>query len=59
MEDLFYQMVQHLHNIGEVNFENLFVDGTKIEANANRYTFVLKKAVSKNVCKNAGLRRGN
>ena len=34
IEDLFYQMVQHLHSIGEVKFENLFVDGTKIEANA-------------------------
>ena len=51
VEDLFYQMVQHLHHIGEVNFENLFVDGTKIEANANRYTFVWKKAVNKNESK--------
>lgn len=51
IEDLFYQMVQCLHNIGEVNFENLFVDGTKIEANANRYTFVWKKAVNKNEAK--------
>lgn len=48
VEDLFYQMVQYLHNIGEVEFENLFVDGTKIEANANKYTFVWKKVVNKN-----------
>lgn len=51
VEHLFYQMVQHLHHIGEVNFENLFVDGTKIEANANRYTFVWKKVVNKNEAK--------
>lgn len=51
VEDLFYQMVQSLHNIGEVKFENLFIDGTKIEANANRYTFVWKKVVSKNEAK--------
>jgi len=51
VEDLFYQMVQHLHHIGEVSFENLFVDGTKIEANANRYTFVWKKIVNKNEAK--------
>ncbi len=51
MEDIFYQLVLHLHQIGEVNFENLFVDGTKIEANANRYTFVWKKAVNKNETK--------
>jgi transposase len=48
VEDLFYQMIQYLHDIGEVKFENLFVDGTKIEANANRYTFVWKKVVNKN-----------
>ena len=51
IDDLFYQMVKYLHKIGEVNFENLFVDGTKIEANANRYTFVWKKVVNKNEAK--------
>ena len=51
LEDLFYQMVQYLHSIGEIRFENLFVDGTKIEANANKYTFVWKKAVNKNEAK--------
>ena len=51
VEDLFYQMVQYLHSIGEVKFGNLFVDGTKIEANANRYTFVWKKVVNKNETK--------
>jgi transposase len=51
IDDLFYQMVKYLHNLGEVKYENLFVDGTKIEANANRYTFVWKKAVDKNEAK--------
>ena len=51
IEDLFYQMVQYLHEIGEVKFENIFIDGTKIEANANRYTFVWKKVVNKNEAK--------
>lgn len=51
IEELFYQMVQYLHVIEEVKFENLFVDGTKIEANANRYTFVWKKVVNKNETK--------
>jgi len=51
IEDLFFQLVQRLHDFGEVKFENLFVDGTKIEANANRYTFVWKKAVNKNEAK--------
>lgn len=45
VEELFYQLVQCLYDLGEIKFENLFVDGTKIEANANRYTFVWKKVV--------------
>ena len=48
VEDLFYQLVLCLNEMGEINFENIFVDGTKIEANANRYTFVWRKTVTKN-----------
>ena len=48
VEDLFHQFVQKLHQLGEVGFENLFVDGTKIEACANKYSFVWKKAILKN-----------
>jgi transposase len=51
LEDLFYQMVLYLREINEVKFENLFVDGTKLEANANKYTFVWKKVVTKNEAK--------
>lgn len=51
MEGLFYQFVQKLCELGEVKYENVFLDGTKIEANANRYTFVWKKAVLKNEAK--------
>ena len=46
-EGLFYQMVTLLEGLGEIRFENLFVDGTKIEANANRYSFVWAKSTSK------------
>lgn len=49
IEELFYQLVMKLHSMNEVTFENMFVDGTKIEANANRYTFVWAKAVKKNL----------
>jgi len=51
VESLFYQLVQKLCELGEVKYENVFQDGTKIEANANRYTFVWKKAVEKNEAK--------
>lgn len=51
IEGLFYQFVEKLFELGEVKFKNLFVDGTKIEAYANKYTFVWKKAVEKNLAK--------
>lgn len=51
IEDLFYQLIDKLHELGEVKFENLFVNGTKIEANANRYTFVWANAAKKNAAK--------
>jgi len=51
IEELFYQLVDRLLALGEVKFKNMFVDGTKLEANANRYTFVWKKAVEKNLKK--------
>lgn len=51
MEKLFYQFVKILYELGEVKYENMFLDGTKIEANANRYTFVWKKAIEKNEAK--------
>ncbi len=37
--------------MGEVSGETIFIDGTMIEANANKYTFVWKKAVTKNQAK--------
>ncbi len=36
---------------GEINLSTVFIDGTKIEAQANRYTFVWKKAVEKRLSK--------
>lgn len=51
IEDLFYQLVNKLIEMGEVSYSNVFVDGTKIEANANKYTFVWSKAVQRNLQK--------
>ena len=47
MEEIFYELIEKLSERNEIQFKNLFVDGTKIEANANRYTFVWKKATEK------------
>ena len=46
-EELFYQMVRRLAQIGELSKETVFIDGTKLEACANKYTFVWKKSVGK------------
>ncbi len=46
-EELFYQLVKKLANLSEIKFEHLFVDGTKLEANANKYSFVWKKSTTK------------
>ncbi len=51
LESLFYQLVKKLKDINEIEYENIFIDGTKIEANANRYTFVWRKAINKNSIK--------
>ena len=51
IEDLFFQLIEKLHELGEIQFRNIFIDGTKIEANANRYTFVWAKSVEKNLQK--------
>ena len=46
-EDLFFQYVKKLENKGYTEYSEVFVDGTKIESKANRYTFVWLKQVSK------------
>lgn len=47
LEDLFSQFIIKLRELNEVKYENIFIDGTKIEANANRYSFVWKKSTDK------------
>ena len=44
---LLTQCTQLLYELGEISGENIFIDGTKMEANANKYTFVWKKSVGK------------
>ena len=51
LDDLFNQFIIKLYENNELELKNLFIDGTKIEANANKYTFVWKKTVSKNEIK--------
>jgi len=45
------EVTNFLYKIGEISGDSIFIDGTKIEAYANKYTFVWKKAVTKNLNK--------
>jgi len=45
LQPIFTQVVTLLCEEGLLNIKDLYTDGTKIEANANRYTFVWGKAI--------------
>jgi transposase len=46
LDDLHYQFLRQLQKEGLVTLKALFIDGTKIEANANRYTFVWRGSIN-------------
>ncbi|MGL4850146.1 MAG: IS1182 family transposase, partial [Clostridium sp.] len=48
-ERILAEVTNFLYNIGEISGEAIFIDGTKIEAASNRYSFVWKKSVTKNL----------
>lgn len=50
-ERILAETTNFLYEIGETSGDAIFIDGTKIEAYANKYTFVWKKAVTKNMAK--------
>ena len=43
IEDIFTEVVKLLLDEGYISFENYFLDGTKVEANANKYSWVWGK----------------
>ena len=45
---LLAQMSDLLYLPGEISGKTIFIDGTKIESAANKYTFVWKRAITKN-----------
>lgn len=47
MDEILKQLIDLLIQQGEVDLKSIYIDGTKIEANANRYTFVWKKSIIK------------
>jgi len=47
IKKIFFHIIKFLMKKKYISFENYFLDGTKLEANANKYTFVWKKATVK------------
>ena len=48
LKEVFSQVVLSLHEGGYLDIKDLYTDGTKLEAHANRYTFVWAKAIQTN-----------
>ena len=48
-QDLLRQLVMMLKESGLLSMDAVFIDGTKIEANANKYSFVWRKGTEKKV----------
>ena len=46
LNELNYQFMRRLKKEGLITLKELFIDGTKIEANANRYTFVWRGSIN-------------
>lgn len=47
IDEVFYAVIEQLLDQGYIDLEKYFVDGTKIEANANRYSFVWRKSTER------------
>lgn len=47
IHELFCQFVEKLFKLSEISTETIYIDGTKIEAYANKYSFVWKKSTLK------------
>lgn len=51
IHEIFNQVVVMLVDMGYLSLEVIYVDDTKLESRANRYTFVWRKTVEKNKAK--------
>lgn len=47
IEEIFYDINQKIFKEEGVDLQHIYIDGTKLEANANKYTWVWKKATEK------------
>ncbi len=54
LDNLFSQLMRAIAKRDSINFNEVFIDGTKLEAQANRYTFRWKNSVTKHLQKRLG-----
>jgi len=54
LKEIFAQVVLLLVDAGHISLQEIYIDGTKIESKANRYTFVWGNAIKTNKAKMAG-----
>ena len=47
LPDLFEQFIEKIFEMEDISTETIYIDGTKIEAYANKYSFVWKKSIEK------------
>ena len=47
IEDIFKAVVEYIRKTEHVDMQHLYIDGSKFEANANKYTWVWKKGTEK------------
>lgn len=47
VEEVFSKVLEYLLKAGYIKMENYFIDGTKIEGNANKHSYVWKKSTQK------------
>lgn len=47
LREIFSQVVMLLEEAGQLSIKELYIDGTKLEANANKYTFVWGKSIKR------------
>ena len=47
VEDIFRAVMEYIRKEDDVDLEHLYIDGSKFEANANKYTWVWKKSAEK------------
>ena len=50
-EKILAEITDFLYEMGEISGKSIFIDGTKIEAYTNKYTFVWKNLKQKNMAK--------